>query len=525
MTLKLFLLPALICFTAAACRALDQMAILDYIKQTWQVLTRSNKDLATAAADPKSDPLPDGRRPVYFAGTEDISTIEQELRKEMQPADYRQIELLPLPSDPALIAVEGLLYLPRPYVVPGGRFNEMYGWDSFFIQMGLLRDGEIGLARDMADNFLYEVRNYGKVLNANRTYYLTRSQPPFLTSMVLAVYRRTLDRKWLEDAMPSLESYYRFWTTEPHLTAETGLSRYFDTGDGPAPEVLISERDAQGRGDYDLIRDYFRTHTVTDYDASQYYDAAHDRLTDLFYKGDRSMRESGFDPSNRFGPFSVDIIHYNPVCLNSLLVLMETQIAEIQDLLNHGVEASVWRQRAQDRAARINRLMWDSKTGLYCDYDYVHQRIRRYPFLTTFYPLWVGIASPDQAAHIVKNLGRFERAGGLQTSEFRSGDQWDAPFGWAPLQWIAVEGLRRYGYQTDASRISKRFLSLVHQEFVRHGNLEEKYDVVRRSDEVVKGLRYGYHSNEAGFGWTNAVFTAMLDELSPQDRRKILEGR
>jgi alpha,alpha-trehalase len=343
--------------------------------------------------------------------------------------------------------------------------------------------------------------------------------------MVLAVYRKTLDRKWLEDALPSIESYYRFWTTEPHLTAETGLSRYFDEGSGPAPEVLISERDAQGRGDYDLIRDYFRTHTITDYDASQYYDAAHDRLTELFYKGDRSMRESGFDPSSRFGPFSIDIIHYNPVCLNSLLYLMEMQIAEIQDLLNHGAEASVWRQRAQDRAARINRLMWDSQSGLYCDYDYVHQRVRRYPFLTTFYPLWVGIANQDQAAYVVKNLSRFERAGGLQTSEFRSGDQWDAPFGWAPLQWIAVEGLRRYGYHTDAERISKRFVSLVHTEFVQRGNLEEKYDVVRRSDDVAKGLRYGYRSNEAGFGWTNAVFTAMLDELTPPDRRQILGTR
>ena len=113
----------------------------------------------------------------------------------------------------------------------------------------------------------------------------------------------------------------------------------------------------------------------------------------------------------------------------------------------------------------------------------------------------------------MRNLGRFERAGGLQTSEFRSGDQWDAPFGWAPLQWIAVQGLRRYGYQSDADRISRKFLSMVRREFERHGNLEEKYDVVRGSDDVDSKLRYGYHSNEAGFGWTNAVFTAFLDEL------------
>jgi alpha,alpha-trehalase len=122
---------------------------------------------------------------------------------------------------------------------------------------------------------------------------------------------------------------------------------------------------------------------------------------------------------------------------------------------------------------------------------------------------------------VVRNLSRFERAGGLQTSEFQSGDQWDAPFGWAPLQWIAVQGLRRYGYQTDADRVSKRFLSMVRQEFERHHDLEEKYDVVRRSDDVKAGLRYGYRTNEAGFGWTNAVLTLLLDELSPGDQREI----
>jgi alpha,alpha-trehalase len=514
-----------LCCAAAMRPAPRKMSILDYIKQTWDLLTRSSKDLAVAAADPKSPALPDGRRPVYVARSEDISGIERRLREEMQPADFLKIELLSLPSDQTKIQVHGLLYLPRPYVVPGGRFNEMYGWDSFFIQMGLLRDGEVELARDMADNFLYEIREYGKVLNANRTYYLTRSQPPFLTPMVLAVYSRTHDRKWLEAAVPFIESYYRFWTTEPHLTPETGLSRYFDEGAGPAPEVLSSEHDAHGRGDYELILDYFRTHKVTDYDVSQYYNAAHDQLTPLFYKGDRSMRESGFDPSNRFGPFSVDIVHYNPVCLNSLLYLMEIQMADIQDLLNRSAEGAAWRQRARDRAERMNRLMWDPQSGLYCDYDYVRQRMRQYPFLTTFYPLWVGIANPDQAAQVAKNLGRFERAGGLQTSEYRSGDQWDAPFGWAPLQWIAVQGLRRYGYQMDAERISKQFLSLVEQEFARHGNLEEKYDVVRRSDDVTTGLRYGYHSNEAGFGWTNAVFTSLLDSLAPSDQRKILNQR
>jgi alpha,alpha-trehalase len=499
-----------------------QMSILDYIKLTWKNLTRSHGNLATAAADPKFPPLPDGRWPIYVGRDENLRSLENQLRAQISTSDFRKIQLLPLPSDSDKIRTHGLLYLPRPYVVPGGRFNEMYGWDSFFIQIGLLRDGELDLARDMVDNLLYEIREYGKVLNANRTYYLSRSQPPFLTEMVLAVFNRTHDRKWLENAVPSIDSDYRHWTTEPHLTPETGLSRYFDSGDGPAPEVVASEHDAKGRTDYALIQDYFRTHKITDYDAAQYYDAAKNRLTPLFYRGDRSMRESGFDPSGRFGPFSVDIIHYDPVCLNSLLNLIEMQSAEIMDLLNRRSEATVWRERARERASRMNRLMWDARDGLYYDYDFIHRRIRRYPFLTTFYPLWAGIASPDQAARVVQNLTRFERPGGLQTSEFQSGDQWDAPFGWAPLQWIAVEGLRRYGYRAEADRISRRFLTLVVREFVRHGTLEEKYDVVRQSDDVGSELRFGYRTNEAGFGWTNAVFTALFDSLPQNEQRGIL---
>ena len=253
-------------------------------------------------------------------------------------------------------------------------------------------------------------------------------------------------------------------------------------------------------------------------------DAAHDRLTDLFYKGDRSMRESGFDPSNRFGPFSIDIIHYNPVCLNALLYLMEEQTGESHALLGQSRDAAVCNKRAEERATRINSLMWDAGSGLYFDYVYLHGRVRRYAFLTTFYPLWVGIAKPEQAAGVLRNLNRFEMPGGLQTSEFQSGDQWDAPFGWAPLQWIAVQGMRRYGYQSDAERIAKRFLSMVLREYERHGNLEEKYDVVRRTDDVAGTLRYGYDTNEAGFCWTNAVFTALLDQLPADEGRELLNG-
>ena len=521
----LILIVAITLSSAQVARRQEPVPILEYVKETWRTLTRTNRDLASAAVDPKFYPLPNGRWPVYVSRQSDLSEIEKRLEHEIARSDRRKIELRQLPPDPVPVRQHGLLYLPKPYVVPGGRFNEMYGWDSYFIQVGLLRDGEIGLAQDMTDNFLYEIRNYGKILNANRTYYLTRSQPPFLTQMVLGVFQKTKNRRWLRDALPEIEKYYRFWTTEPHLVRQTGLSRYFDPGDGPAPEVLAAERDARGRTHYELAKEYFRTHEIVDYDVSQYYNRQTDELTPLFYTGDRSMRESGFDPSNRFGPFSVDIIHYNPVCLNTLLYLMEMQTAEIAGLLGLDADAQVWRGRAITRAERINRLMWDAQDGLYYDYHFGHERLRKYAFLTSFYPLWAGIATREQAARVAANLPRFEQPGGLQTSTLASGNQWDAPFGWAPLQLIAVQGLRRYGFSDLADRITMKFLSLVRDEYLKSGTIVEKYDVVHRTAQVSGDIRFGYRSNEPGFGWTNAAFIALLEELGSSSKREFLESK
>jgi alpha,alpha-trehalase len=496
--------------------------ILDYIRRTWNTLSRSNRTLATSAVDPKFPPEPGGRWPVYIPANENAERVRDQLRAEIAPDDLELIDLQVLPPPPYNPA-PGLLYLPRPYVVPGGRFTEMYGWDSYFIVRGLLRDGLVVEAKNIVDDCLYEVRSYGKVLNANRSYYLTRSQPPFLTGMILAVYRRTHDCRWMEDTLPAVEAYYDYWTSEPHMTPSTGLSRYFDAGDGPAPEVIASERDPRGHTHYDRVRKYFRKHPAADYDIHQFYDPREDRLKPLFYKGDRAMRESGFDPSGRFGPFSVDIVHYNPVCLNSLLFLMEAETAEmLSDIPGRAREAPKWRDRARDRAGLIGKLMWNERDGLYEDYDFVRGKARRYLFLTTFYPLWTGIASPGQAARVVGNLPLFERPGGLQTSATETGDQWDAPFGWAPLQLIAVEGLRKYGYQTEADRVSVKFLSMIAEQYRNNGIILEKYDVVRRSSELNREIRFGYGTNEAGFGWTNAVFTNLLDALPAEQRARIV---
>jgi len=514
---------ALIILIVPALCAQTQPDILTYIKQTWQVLTRSNANLAKAVPDPKFKPGADGRWPVYIPRTEDAQLVEEGLRREMPADGFKTIDIMQLPEDLDSLKTQGLLYLPKPYVVPGGRFNEMYGWDSYFIQIGLLRDGETGMAKNMADDFIYQVKNYGRILNANRSYYLTRSQPPFLTQMIWGVYQKTHDKKWLADSLPAILKCYQLWATEPHAIKDTGLARYWDFGEGPAPEVLSAERDAQGLTHYDLVKHYFETHEITDYDINQYFHKETDQLTLLFYKGDRSMRESGFDPSNRFGPFNIDIIHYNPVCLNTLLYLMEQQTAQILDELGKTGESGEWRARAKTRGERINALMWDEKDGLYFDYDFVNKRVRHYPFLTTFYPLWAGIASKEQAARIVQNLPLFERKGGLRTSTYVSGNQWDSPFGWAPLQLIAVDGLRRYGYAKEAERISMEFLGTVHREYVRQGYIVEKYDMETGGSNVAKNIHFGYSANQAGFGWTNAAFTHLYDELSTEDKAEVLK--
>lgn len=493
----------------------------DYVRATWGPLTRTLRDLPRAAVDPKA-PRPAGTPwPVYIAASEDQARIAAVLADALPAEALGTISLRVLPAGGEAPPEPGLLFLPRSYVVPGGRFNEMYGWDSYFIVLGLLDDRQVGLARDMADNFLYEVARYGSVLNANRTYYLTRSQPPLLAPLVRAVFDATGDRAWLAAARPALEATYAHWTSPPHLVEPFGLSRYFDHGEGPAPEVVSGERDAEGRTHYDRVRAYYREHDGGEaelgYPLAPFYDRRADRLTPLFYKGDRSMRESGFDPSDRFGRFGVDVIHYLPVCLNTLLYQMELDLADIDALLGDAPAAQAFRERAARRGARISELLWDEQAGLYFDYDFETRRRRVYPFATTFWPLWAGLSSPEQARRVRANLPLFERPGGILTSTRVTGSQWDAPFGWAPLQLFAVQGLARAGYPADAARIARAFLSMLVEDLGRRGTLVEKYDVERRTSAISGVLRFGYQTNEIGFGWTNGVALELLKFLAAND--------
>ncbi|QLE56346.1 trehalase family glycosidase [Nostoc sp. TCL26-01] len=491
-------------------------ALRTHIKRTWKTLTRSHQHLLQSAKDPKLEHQVNTPWIVYISPQEDYDTVKSVLERSLSTQEIQQIEIRTLPSEVEAIQEHGLLYLPGAYVVPGGRFNEMYGWDSYFILLGLLRDEEWELAQSQVDQLLYQVQHYGTILNANRTYMLSRSQPPVLSLMVLALFQHTQDQEWLKSTVPLLEQFYYYWVVPPHLNVATGLSRYYALGEGAAPEVLFSELDEEGRSHYERVKQYYQTFDIDDYDVSLFYDKENDELTDLFYKGDRSMRESGFDITNRFGPFSVDIIHYAPVCLNSLLYQMEQDLGKIQAILGNQELAQQWSDRATLRRERINQYLWDDAKGLYLDYHFQNGECRAYEFATTFYPLWTGLASPEQAQYLVKNLPLFEACGGIFTSTRVTGNQWDAPFGWAPLTLIAVWGLHRYGYHEEGDRIAHKFLNMAIKEFERFGNLVEKYDVERCSAQVSEEICFGYSSNEVGFGWTNGSILELLAALNLQ---------
>lgn len=470
-----------------------------YIKNTWDRLTRKKSDAVKAALDTK---ISNQKYLVYISRNEDMNKIIEEYKHSLPLKDFTRLQIKYLPRNPSTIKEHGLLYLPYPYVVPGGRFNEMHGWDSYFIELGLLKHGRISLARNMVDNLIYEVNYYGTILNANRTYFMQRSHPPLLTEMVLAYFKKTKDKKWLKTTLPAIKRLYKYWMTPPHLIKEIGLSRYYAGGVGPTPEELPSY--------YEKVRHYYQNTNVGDYDKKLFYDPTQNQLTPLFYIADRTVRESGFDISAKFGPFGAGILDYASVDLNVLLYQMEKQTSEIYQILNDKPAAEQWLQRAEKRAELINKYMWNESLGYYFDYNFKTHYLRPYVYATTFYPLWAGIASKEQANRIVANLPNLLAKGGIVTSAYRPKSQWDAPFGWAPFQYFAVKGLLNYGYQQAAQEIAKRFIGIVNSNFEKTHLLFEKYDVQDSGIYTENKINYGYNSNEIGFGWTNGVYLSLL---------------
>ena len=518
--------------------------ILTYISSAWDTLTRSMNDCASVV-DPKIKVSPVLYLPAGFEEPTAVKklTTDCQVNIEHLPLEIHRLGEI----DTSKIQPHGLLYLPDKYVVPGGRFNEMYGWDSYFIIRGLLQAGRVELARGMIDNFFFEIEHYGAMLNANRTYYLTRSQPPFLSSMFVDVYQAMQkdgghpDKAWLERAYADLDKDYGMWTRDPHLAGETGLSRYYDFGEGPPAEAVQDES-----GFYRKVSQYFFLHPAEANDyvvettpganqtivkqpvAGSAYSlqvcdvpltmaraecekAKQFKLSADYYKGDRSMRESGFDVSFRFGAFGSATHHYAPVCLNSLLYKTEKDLEQISLWLGHADDAKKWNKRAEERKQLITHYLWNDQQGLFFDFNFLTKRMSAYQYASTFYPLWAGVATPAQAKAVAANLKVFERPGGVPMSTDETGAQWDLPYGWGNIEMVVIAGLRRYGYNADADRVSYEFLSTVAENFRRDGNIREKYNVVTRSSEA--HVELGYEMNVVGFGWTNAAFLELLHGL------------
>ena len=513
-----------------------QSKIFTYIANGWDTLSRSMSE-CKSVVDIKVTTAPVLYLPAGMPVPSSVAAMEQQCHVDVRhlPRVIQRIDQV----QPKELPVEGLLYLPNRYVVPGGRFNEMYGWDSYFILLGLVHDGRTDLARGMVENFFFEIENYGAILNANRTYFFTRSQPPFLSSMIREVYEHPSggtppDRAWLERAYDFAQRDYSLWTAPEHRAGTTGLARYHDLGEGPVPEMAddssyypdvirwllahpqehpeylvagpahptSAESAALAKTSCDLSSSHVCAQAVFD----------DHRLSAAYFRSDRAMRESGFDTSFRFGPFSGSTIDYAPVCLNSLLYKYEKDMAHFATVLGKTADVKLWDSRAAARQSAINRYLWNGSVGMYQDYDYVTGKQSTYKFVATFYPLWAGVASRAQAEAVRKNLGAFERPGGLAISDFVSGVQWDSPFGWAPTTWLAVGGLDRYSYHQDAARIAKEFSATVLDNFEHDGTIREKYNVVDGSANIK--VAAGYKSNVVGFGWTNAVYLKLQDVIA-----------
>ncbi len=520
-------------------------ATLNYIHAAWDDLTRSMTD-CHSLVDIKVTANPVLYLPAGMTAPGAVAAVEDKCHVKVI-ALPRRIEQL---GDvrPEELPTPGLLYLPSPYVVPGGRFNEMYGWDSYFILLGLEADRHEELAKGMVDNFLFEIENYGGVLNANRTYYLTRSQPPFLTAMIRAVYEnpasfpatiagRREAKEWLERAFTLAEKDYSTWTRPEHAAGTTGLARYFDYGSGPVPEMaddstyysdvirwLIAHPKQGGDGFLvkgsehpDAAEAERLKRTSCDVNKSKVCERAWAggyRLSKDFYIGDRAMRESGFDPSNRFGPFSGNTEQFAPVCLNNLLYRYERDLEHFSHLLGRPADAAKWDRRAKARQNAIQRYLWRPKEGVFADYDFIHARPSSYAYITSLYPLWSGVATREEAQQMVSKLNLFERPGGFSMSNTQTGLQWDEPYGWAPTNWIAIAGLEASGFHADAARVAQHFDSSVDQGFATDGTIREKYNVVSQNANVQ--VSTGYKQNVIGFGWTNAVYLKNREIMQEQ---------
>ncbi|MBI3985920.1 MAG: alpha,alpha-trehalase [Lentisphaerae bacterium] len=376
-----------------------------------------------------------------------------------------------------------LIGLPFPYIVPSVKdaFQEIYYWDAYFTNLGLIAQGLPRLARANTDNLLHLMDRFGFVPNGNRTFYLRNSQPPYLAMMVRDVQAALPDRSWLDRARQVLEREYAFWMTR--RLAPTGLNRYGSN---------VTDA-GEHRRLYREFTDRLRLETPGG-DAPEKVEAWAVHFT--------AGAESGWDFTPRFDLRCAD---WNPVDLNSNLYVYERLLAEFCETCGAGNPAA-WRRRAEQRKTLMNRFCWDEERGVFVDYDFRRDCLNPMVTAASWHPLWAGLASAGQASASRRGLAGLEAEYGIVTcprGPRATAFQWDYPNGWAPLQWVAIAGLLRYGFRADALRLAEKYLALVTRVFRRTGGLWEKYNVANGSIEV----RNEYAMPEL-LDWTAGVFVA-----------------
>jgi len=394
-----------------------------------------------------------------------------------------------------------LMALPYPYVVPGGRFLEQFYWDAYFIMIGLAETGHTDMVEDMVKNYAYLIRKIGYIPTANRTYFLTRSQPPLFSHMVRLLAEKRGRRMYVQ-YLPYLLAEYRFWMRgSKELTGGkiasrrvvkmpdgSILNRYYDSKSTPRPESY--------REDVEIAT------------------GAHDRVPSRVYLDIRAAAESGWDFSSRWfrDPNDMSTIHTTdiiPVDLNCLLYDLERTIAHAYKILRQGVLSKRYETKAQRRAEAIRTYCWSEHQGYFFDYDFMAKDRTESWHLGAAFTLFTGVATPEEAARTAETLERdFLKNGGLATTLVATGQQWDAPNGWAPLQWAAYKGLRNYGHNDLARKIKERWIESTLGLYDSHAKLVEKYNVEKPGEHAGGGE----YELQDGFGWTNGVFLAMEAE-------------
>ncbi|MGN7913338.1 alpha,alpha-trehalase [Enterobacter sp. 22466] len=474
-----------------------------------------------ADAVPKSDPLTilaDYRMQRRQSGFDlrhfvDMNfTLPAEGEKYVPPAGQSLREhidglwpVLTRTTDKASNKWDSLLPLPKPYVVPGGRFREVYYWDSYFTMLGLAESDHWDKISDMVDNFAYELDTWGHIPNGNRSYYLSRSQPPFFSLMVELL--ATHDSEALKKYRPQMEKEYAYWmegadalqagqANKRVVKLEDGslLNRYWDDRDTPRPESWLDD--------------------ITTAKSNP------NRPATEIYRDLRSAAASGWDFSSRWmdDPQKLGTIRTTsivPVDLNALMFKMEKLLARASQESGDAASASKYEALATARQKAMEKYLWNEKEGWYADYDLKSKKVRNQLTAAALFPLYVKAAAQDRADKVAAaTSSRLLKPGGITTTTVNSGQQWDAPNGWAPLQWVATEGLQNYGQNKVAMDVTWRFLKNVQHTYDREQKLVEKYDV----SSTGTGGGGGEYPLQDGFGWSNGVTLKMLDLVCPKEK-------